>query len=848
MTLSSFSKAHLIICKSIKSINPNCLLLLIFTKNLSPTSQSFRPFCSNIPTGLPLGSDHENIANGFISIFTKRPFSFDNPELKNLAPVLNTKVVETVLNGLKSWRIAHIFFTWASNQYGYKHNCYTYNAMASILSRARKNAPLKALTLDIVDSHCLMSPGALGFFIRCLGSVGLVDEANFLFDQVRIKGLCVPNSYSYTCLLEALSKSNSIDLFEMRLKEMRDYGWELDKYVLTPMMKVYCNVGKFEKAVDIFNEMYERGLVDAHSFTTLILSFSKAGEVDKAFELIERMLGHSIEMNEKTFHVLIHGFVRESRVDKALEVFDKMKKLGFALDVSIYDVLIGGLCKKNDIDNAWCLYSEMKELGIQPDFGIFMNLLSSCSDEGKMIRILEEAQEEINKEAMVLLYNSVLNGFVNKGSVDKAYQLLQSMVGNESNASLDVGMLLKVKERVRPVTTSFRIVIDGLLKNGNLDMALILFEEMNQIGCKPEVVIYNNIIDGLCNLNRLEESHKLLEEMEGLGLEPTQFTHNSIYGCICRREDTVGALGLVKKMSAWGHEPWIKHSTLLVKLLCNHGKVVEACNFLCNMAAEGFVPDIVAYSAAMDGLINFQEIDRALHMFRAICARGYIPDVVAYNILIKGLCKTDRISEAQDVLNEMVVKGLVPSVVTYNLLICGCCKTGDIDQAMSFLSRMFCEEREPNVITYTTLIHGLCTAGRSSDAVMLWNSMSSKGCAPNRISFMSLINGLCKCGRPDTALVYLRNMEKIGIKPDIYVYVALISAFLSDLNLPSAFEVLKEMVDKGIIPDPLDKKHSIVRDAISKLLKDDRTSSSVKCLIANGSIPTITISDSGSKG
>ncbi|XP_048333437.2 putative pentatricopeptide repeat-containing protein At5g08310, mitochondrial isoform X1 [Ziziphus jujuba] len=848
MTLSSISKAHLIICRTIKFVDPNGFLLLILTKNRSPTSRSFRSFCSNNTSGLSLGTDLQNAANGFISIFTKQPFSPDNPELKNLTPVLNTKVVETVLNGLKSWRIAQIFFTWASNQYGYKHNCYTYNAMASILSRAQQNAPLRALALDIVDSHCLMSPGALGFFIRCLGSVGLVGEANFLFDQVRIEGLCVPNSYSYTCLLEALSKSNSIDLFEMRLKEIRDFGWESDKYVLTPTLKVYCNVGKFEKALDVFNEMYERGWADAHSFNILILSFSKWGEVDRACELIERMVDQNIEMNEKTFHVLIHGFVRESRVDKALELFDKMKKLGFALDVSLYDVLIGGLCKNNDLDKALYLYSEMKELGIQPDFGILTKLISSCSDEGKMIQILEETRKEIDKEAVVLLYNSVLNGLVSKGSVDKAYQLLQSMMGNESNASFDVGKLLKVEERVHPVTTSFRIVIDGLLKNGNLDMALILFEEMSRIGCKPDIVIYNNVIDGLCNANRLEESYKLLGEMAELGLEPTHFTHNSIYGCLCRRGDVVGALGLVKKMRSWGHQPWIKHSTLLVKLLCNHGKVVEACNFLCNMVDEGFLPDIVAYSAAIDGLIKFQEIDSALHMFRDICAHGYIPDVVAYNTLIKGLCKTKRISEAQDCLNEMMMKGLVPSVVTYNLLIDGCCKTGDVDQAMSFLSRMFCEEREPNVITYTTLIDGLCTAGRSTDALMLWNSMSSKGCAPNRISFMSLINGLCKCGMPDTALVYLRNMEQNGMKPDIYVYVALLSAFLSDLNLPSAFEVLNEMADKGIIPDPLDKKHSIVRDAISKLLEDDRTSSSVKSLIANGSIPTITCSDSGSKG
>ena len=100
--------------------------------------------------------------------------------------------------------------------------------MASILSGARQNAPLKALALDFVNSNCSITPGGLGFFLRCLGSLGLVDEANLLFDQVKKKGLCVPNGYSYNCLLEAISQSSSIDLLEMRLQEMLNSGWQIN--------------------------------------------------------------------------------------------------------------------------------------------------------------------------------------------------------------------------------------------------------------------------------------------------------------------------------------------------------------------------------------------------------------------------------------------------------------------------------------------------------------------------------------------------------------------------------------------------------------------------------------------
>ncbi|KAL5537427.1 hypothetical protein UlMin_043838 [Ulmus minor] len=845
MALPGISKTHQKLCKLRNLINPNALLSLIFTRSLIPTSQPHRPFSTNPHNEYSLTSEHTDVANGLISIFTKQPFSPENPELKHFAPLLTTKLVETVLNGFNSWKLAHLFFTWASKQYGYKHNCYTYNTMASILSRVKQNAPLGALALDIINSECLMTPGALGFFIRCLGSVGLVEEANFLFDQVKAKGLCVPNSYSYACLLEAITKSNSMDLLEMRLKEMQDSGLAFDKHTLTPLLGAYCNVGNLEKAMKVLGKMSERGWVDAHVLSIIVVSFAKKGKVDKAYELIERMEDHNFGLNEKTFYVLIHGFVRESRIDRALQLFSKRRKWGFNVDMSLYDVLIGGLCKNKKFEEAWCLYAEMKELGICPDVGILTKLISCCSDEQEMIRLLEETHEDMDKKSIIWLYNSVLKGLINMGSADEAYYLLQTIMGKKSNSTFEVDKLLMIK--VLPDTSSFQIVICDLLKTSKLDLALSLFNDMIQIGCKPDVLICNNLIDGLCNSNRLEEGYEILREMEASGLELTHFTHNSLYGCLCRRDDVVGALDLIKRMRLHGHEPWMKHSNLLVKRLCKHGKVVEACKFLHDMLQEGFLPHIVAYSPALDGLMKTHEVERALLLFEEICVRGCCPDVVAYNIVINGLCKAKRVSEAQSLVNEMMMKGLVPSVVTYNLLIDGWCKIGDIDQALLCLSRMFSEddEREPSVVTYSTLIDGLCTAGRSDDALSLYNEMGSKGCAPNRITFMALISGLCKCSRPSTALVYLRKMEEMEMEPESFVYVALLTAFLSESNLPMAFEILKEMVEKGSIPDPRDKNHSVVRDAIFRLLADDRSFSSVKALIANGSFPTINFSEFG---
>ncbi|CAI0416372.1 unnamed protein product [Linum tenue] len=788
-----------------------------------------------------------NLAHQLHFIFTKRPAtSPDDPDLRALSPFLNPKLVETVLYSFQSWKLAHFFFTWASNQQGYRHNAYTFNAMASILSRARQNAPLRALSEQILRSRCPMTPGALGFFIRCLGCAGLVEEANSLFDQVQSEGLCFPNVYAYNCLLEAVSKSNCVDLVDARLKEMSDRGFVFDKYTLTPVLQVYCNAGRFDKAFDVFNMISDRGFLDGYLFSILALAFTKWGQVDKAFELIEVMEARNVGFAEKTFIVLIHGFLKQSRLDRALQLFDKMKNSGFVPDISLYDVLIGVFSTAKELDKALGLYAEMKEFNVQPDTGIITKLISCCNDEGELKRLFKEIGRDMNLEALTMLYNSLLTVLVNNDSIDKAYSLLRVMLGESCSNDLQGDEFCWENDIVpSPNASSFGVVIDGLCKAGKLDLAVGLFRDMSQkIGCKPNLLICNNLISGLCSSDRMEDSLEILREMEKSGLVPSPFTHNAIFGCLCKRMDVAGALDLIKKMRVHGHEPWIKHCTLMVKELCKHKKAVEACKFLDDVVEEGFIPDMIAYSAALDGLIRIHEVDLALELFRDIVARGNYPDVVAYNTMMKGLCQAKRVAEAEELLKEMVMKGLVPSVITYNLLIDGWCKNGSLEAAMRCLSEMFDKGREPNVITYTTLVNGLCNAGRPEEALAVWNEMVAvKGLAPGEIAFMALVHGLCKCGRPNEAVVHLREMKSREMKPDGYVYTALVSAFLAELNHPLALEMVEEMVREGRFPGKLDKNHAIARDAVIELLSDSRTCSSIRDLIAEGNIPSISMSD-----
>lgn len=114
-----------------------------------------------------------------------------------------------------------------------------------------------------------------------------------------------------------------------------------------------------------------------------------------------------------------------------------------------------------------------------------------------MILLLEEMLEDMSEENVILLNNSVLKCLVN--IVVKAHFLLQAMMGSESDAAFEVNY--RLNRNVSPAMSCLRIVIDGLLKTDKLDMALCLFKDMIHLGCKPDVLIYNNLIDGLCQID-----------------------------------------------------------------------------------------------------------------------------------------------------------------------------------------------------------------------------------------------------------------------------------------------------------------------------------------------------------
>ncbi|PHT92998.1 hypothetical protein T459_00880 [Capsicum annuum] len=393
-------------------------------------------------------------------------------------------------------------------------------------------------------------------------------------------GLCVPNSFTYNCLLDAISKGGDVGLTKLRLKEMCSYGWELDKYAYMPVLQCYCNAGKFENAL----------------------------------VLVERIEDLNISLNEKTCFVLTHGFVRESRTDKAVQLLDKMKKMGFVMDTFDYGVLIEEFSRDKEIEKAIQLYEDMNVSGIHPDIKILSDLISCARDERDMIRIVEGRYESLDRKAWMLLYNSTL---------------------------------------ACPNTVSFGLVIDGLCPADWLEMALSLFRDMDHIGWKRSVLLYNNLVDSLSRSGRLDECYELLNEIKQSEFLLTHYTCNSIFGCLCRQGYDAGTLLL--GICARGYCPDVVAYNIIINGLCKDKRALETQDFLDEMMDKGLTPSAVTYSSLIDGgLCKCGKPDDTLIYLHEMERKDMKPDPSIYIVLIDAFIKSLNPNKAYYLLKEVV--------------------------------------------------------------------------------------------------------------------------------------------------------------------------------------------------
>ncbi|TVU30084.1 hypothetical protein EJB05_21690, partial [Eragrostis curvula] len=129
-----------------------------------------------------------------------------------------------------------------------------------------------------------------------------------------------------------------------------------------------------------------------------------------------------------------------------------------------------------------------------------------------------------------------------------------------------------------PNHLTFGMVIHSFCRNGFVDRAMAVLDQMSECGCRPGVIIYNELISCFAELGRVDETLELFDSMR---CKPDNFSYNAVMKGLCRAERWGGCRG------AYRADRWEDVGDLLAEMVRNNMSLDEATF---GLIIECFVP------------------------------------------------------------------------------------------------------------------------------------------------------------------------------------------------------------------------------------------------------------------
>ncbi|MCD7471248.1 hypothetical protein HAX54_011574 [Datura stramonium] len=715
-------------------------------------------------------------------------------------------------------------------------------------------------------------------------SVGKPELAVKFFQNAVNLGHLKPNVVTYTAIVSAYYRLGRIEEVSDLVARMRMYGLELDVVFYSNWIYGYFREGAIEEAIHRHNEMVCRRIkLDTIGYTILIDGFSKEGHVEKAVGFLYTMKKHDLQPNLVTLTAVILGFCKKGKLCEAFAVFKMVEDLQIEADEFIYAVLIDGVCRKGDIERAFELLHEMEKKGVKPSLVTYNTIINGLCKAGRMIEA-DDMSKGIPGD--IITYSTLLHGYMQEENV---MGMLETKNRVEAAAvSLDVPMCnllikglfmmglfedaLSIYKNISDMGLTSNFVtyctmIEGYSKVGMIDEALEIFDEFRKASISS-AACYNCTIQGLCRNGMLDMAIEVLVELIDLGLPLSTRIYMTLIKKIFGVKGADGVLDLFQRLGRIEHENFGSMCSDAVSFLCNERLPEVAFDLLMVIQSNGVglsknsyhllmrsllyggktfltglllttfikkygmfelgVKEIIVYFLCIKNVetaVRFlatvkgdiSEVTFPAEVLRTLTKGGQhldafnlvvgagdklpLMNVVDYSIIIDGLCKGGHIDRALDLCNFAKNKGISFNIVTYNSVINGLCRQGCMVEAFRLFDSLEKNDIFPSEITYGILIDTLSKEGLLADARRLFEEMSLKNLRPNTHIYNSLIDGCSKLGQVQETLKLLLDLQAKGLTPDEFTVGAILNSYCQKGDMEGALEFFSEFKTRGTLPD-----------------------------------------------
>ncbi|KAF5199802.1 Pentatricopeptide repeat-containing protein ppr5-like protein [Thalictrum thalictroides] len=428
---------------------------------------------------------------------------------------------------------------------------------------------------------------------------------------------------------------------------------------------------------------------------------------------------------------------------------------------------------KNPITTITCISSSRpkRKSGVKVDKSeteeLVKTLMRNFNDKQPLVAILDKYVKLIRTEHCFHLFEEL-------GKRDKWLQCLEVFRWMQKQRwyIADNGVYSKL--------------ISVMGKKGQIRMAMWLFSEMRNSGCRPDTSVYNALITA--HLHSRDKSKALaktlgyFEKMKGMErckpnisiISPDIYTYNGVM-------DAYGKNGMIREMES----------------------------ILAQMKSNQIKPDAITYNLLIDSYGRRQAFDKMEQVFKSLLRSKAKPTLPTFNSMITNYGKARLKDKAESVFKKISDMGYAPSYVTYEILIstygvCDC-----VAKAREIFDEIMESKKGMQISTLNAMLDVYCMNGLPAEADQLFEYAHKNGLHPDASTYKLLYNAYTKANEKELVQKLLKYMDNSGIIPNKKFFLEALGAFGSSTAGSDANQVATYSTTSQRTPQSVQRPKSV---------------------------------------
>jgi len=328
-------------------------------------------------------------------------------------------------------------------------------------------------------------------------------------------------------------------------------------------------------------------------------------------------------------------------------------------------------------------------------------------------------------------------------------------------------------------------LISVMGRKGQIRMAMWLFSQMRNSGCKPDTSVYNSLIGA--HLHSRDKSKALakalgyFEKMKCIErCQPSIVTYNILLRAFAQAGDTKQVDILFKDLDESIVSPDIYTYNGVIDAYGKNGMIKEMESVLLRMKSKqcrDCRPDVITFNILIDSYGRKQTFDKMEQVFKSLLRSKERPTHPTFNSMITNYGKARLQEKAESVLGKMEELGFKPNYVTQECLIMMYAHCDCVSRARQIFDELVNSQNKVHLSSLNAMLDAYCVNGLHTEADRLLDTALQKGVVPSGSTYKLLYKAYTKVNDKVLVQKLLERMNKQGIVPNKKFFLDALEAF-----------------------------------------------------------------------